>query len=287
MRDVEKTSLQHETNSRRTRRRRRGRTLYILMIVVLAVAAIVTLSLTVLFNIQTIRVTGYADNYRAEDIVAATGIEVGDNMFRLDTEAARQRALDSLIYVESIEIDRQFPNTVEIQVQKCTPAYNVVYEFGTLVVSEHGKILEDTMYPPEGLVKITGYTPKETTPGKQIAAEEERYDKVFDAFRELIYQGGLGAPIVAVDMSDFNDIMVNFDNRITFDMGNWSEIGYKINFAEQVIAEQPADKEGYIIMVGTNQCSFRNKADYEATRRAVKAAAVETDPTDESIDTDE
>ncbi|MBR1899032.1 MAG: FtsQ-type POTRA domain-containing protein [Oscillospiraceae bacterium] len=287
MRDVEKTSLQHETNSRRTRRRRRGRTLYILMIVVLAVAAIVTLSLTVLFNIQTIRVTGYADNYRAEDIVAATGIEVGDNMFRLDTEAARQRALDSLIYVESIEIDRQFPNTVEIQVQKCTPAYNVVYEFGTLVVSEHGKILEDTMYPPEGLVKITGYTPKETTPGTQIAAEEERYDKVFDAFRELIYQGGLGAPIVAVDMSDFNDIMVNFDNRITFDMGNWSEIGYKINFAEQVIAEQPADKEGYIIMVGTNQCSFRNKADYEATRRAVKAAAEPTDPTDESSETDE
>ncbi|MBR1457996.1 MAG: hypothetical protein IJ595_01270, partial [Oscillospiraceae bacterium] len=78
-----------------------------------------------------------------------------------------------------------------------------------------------------------------------------------------------------------------FDNRITFDMGNWSEIGYKINFAEQVIAEQPADKEGYIIMVGTNQCSFRNKADYEATRRAVKAAAEPTDPTDESSETDE
>ena len=73
-------------------------------------------------------------------------------------------------------------------------------------------------------------------------------------------------------MSDFNDIMVNFDHRILFDMGNWSEINYKISFAEQIISEQPADKEGYLVMVGTNQCAFRNKADYEASRKRAKEA---------------
>ena len=73
-------------------------------------------------------------------------------------------------------------------------------------------------------------------------------------------------------MTDFNDIMVNFDNRIIFDMGNWSEINYKISFAEQIISEQPADKEGYLVMVGTNQCAFRNQADYEASRKRAKEA---------------
>lgn len=278
MRDVEKNNMQHQTNSKRSRRRRRGRSVYVLLVVLFAAAVIVTLSMTVFFNIETIRVTGNADSYTAEDVVKATGVSIGDNMMRLNTDEAEARAIESLIYVESVEIVRQFPNTLEIQVQKCTPAYNVVYEFGTLIVSEHGRILEDSMDPKPGLVRVVGYNPSKTTPGEYIAAVEERYDKVFTAFRDLIYSGDLGVPISEIDMTDFNDIMVNFDHRIIFDMGNWSEINYKISFAEQVIAEQPADKEGYLVMVGTNQCSFRNKADYEASRRAVEDAAKPTEP---------
>ena len=272
MRDVEKNNMRHGTSSKRTRRRKRGRSVYVFLVIVFAAAVIVTLSMTLFFNIKTIRVTGNADNYNAEDVVKATGISVGDNMMRLNTKAAEQRAVDSLIHVEELKIVRRFPDTLEIQVQKCTPAYNVVYEFGTLIVSEHGRILEDSMDPQQGLVRIVGYDPEETTPGKYICAKEERDDRVFAAFRDLIYAGGLATPIVEVDMTDFNDIMVNFDHRIIFDMGNWSEINYKISFAEQIIAEQPADKEGYLVMVGTNQCAFRNKADYEASRKRAKEA---------------
>ncbi|MDE5564531.1 MAG: FtsQ-type POTRA domain-containing protein [Oscillospiraceae bacterium] len=282
VRDVEKTSMRHETNARRTRRRKRGRSLYVFAVLILALATIVTLSMTLFFNIKTIRVTGIADSYKAADIVAATGIEIGDNMIRLNIEKAETQALESLIRVESVKIHRQFPNTLEIEVQKCTPAYNVSYEYGTLIVSEHGRILDNSMDPGKGLVHIVGYEPEETTPGKQIKAVEERQDKVFEGFRDLIYQGGLGVPIVEVDMSDFNDIMVNFDHRIIFDMGNWSEIDYKISFAEQVISEQPADKEGYLVMVGANQCSFRNKADYEASHKIVSTGVPEETVPEES-----
>ena len=280
--DVEKSNMQHETNARRTRRRKRGMGMYVFMILVLAVGTIVTLSMTVFFNIKTIRVTGIAESYSAEDIVEASGIKVGDNLVRLDKKAAEERALSALIKVESVTVHKQFPNTVEIEVQKCTPAYNVSYEFGTLIVSEHGRILENSMDPMPGLVKIVGYVPMEKTdtPGMQIVAKEERMDKVFSAFRDLIYEGSLGVPIVEVDMTDFNDIMVNFDDRITFDMGNWSEIEYKISFAEQIIAEQPAEKEGYLVMVGRNQCSFRNKSDYEASRRRAEQGFPEEQPTE-------
>ena len=271
MRDVQKTSMQHETDPRRTRRRKRGRSLYVLMALVLAVATIVTLSMTVFFNIKTIRVTGNAEDYTISAIVEAAEVEIGDNMMRLNVDEAEKKALSNLIHVESVEIKREFPDTLEIHVEKCTPAYNVVYQYGTLIVSEHGRILENSMNPENGLVKIIGYEPEETTAGYMIRSKEERSDKIFTAFRELIYQGGLGVPIVSVDMQDPNDIMVNFGNRITFDMGNWSEINYKISFAEQIIAGQPADKQGYLVMVGSNQCSFRNKADYEETQKKMKS----------------
>ncbi|MBQ8927110.1 MAG: FtsQ-type POTRA domain-containing protein [Oscillospiraceae bacterium] len=282
-RDVQKTSMETKHNARRERRRRRGRMTYVLLVLLLTVAVLVSLSMTVLFNIKTIRVTGNADSYTPEEIVEAAGVAVGDNMMRINLEEREQAALEQLIDVETVDLKRQFPSTLVIDVQKCTPAYNVMYEYGTLIVSEHGKILDNTMDPMQGLVNIYGYKPEETTPGKPISAEEERYDKVFTAFRDLIYEGSLGTPIVSVDMTDFNDILVNFDNRIEFDMGNWSEIRYKIDFAEQIISEQPADKEGYLTMVGSNQCSFRNKADVEASRQPAESApAVPAETTDEA-----
>ncbi len=272
MRDVEKTSMSHETNYRRIRRRRRGFAMYALVVIILAVGVIITLSMTVMFNIQQIQVTGDAKMYSAEEIAAATGIAAGDNMVRVDLEAAEQRALDSLIYVEEISITRQFPDTLVIDVKKCEPTYNIVYGFGTLIVSRYGKILEDGMDPQDGLITIKGYTPFEPTAGKWIVSERERDDKILHAFMDIIDAGGLEAPIVSVDMTEVHNILVNFDHRIEFDMGNWDEIEYKINFAQHIISKQPADKEGYLTMIGTNQCSFRNKADVEAGKQAAEEA---------------
>lgn len=270
MRDVEKTSMSHETNYRRIRRRRRGFAMYALAVIILAVGVIITLSMTVLFNIQQIQVTGDAKMYSAEEIAAATGISAGDNMVRLDIAAAEQQALEGLIYVEEISITRQFPDTLVIDVKKCEPTYNIVYGFGTLIVSRYGKILEDGMDPQEGLVTIKGYTPLDPAAGKWIESEKERDDKILRAFMEIIDEGELEAPIVSVDMTEVHNIIVNFDNRIEFDMGNWDEIDYKITFAQHIISKQPADKEGYLTMIGTNQCSFRNKSDVEAGKQAAE-----------------
>ncbi len=278
MRDVEKTSMAHETNYRRIRRRRRGFTMYALVVVVLAVGVTITLSMTVMFNIQTIQVTGDAKMYTAEEIAKATGINIGDNMVRLDMDAAKQKALESLIYVEDITLTRQFPDTLVIDVQKCVPTYNVAYEFGTLIVSEYGKILENTMDPQNDLVTIKGYTPYEPLKGRWIVSERERDDKILKTFMNIISERELEAPIVMVDMTESHNIVVNFDNRIQFDMGSWDDIEYKINFAQHIISKQPENKEGYLMMIGTNQCSFRNKADVEAG----KAAKEELEATESS-----
>lgn len=274
MRDVEKTSMEHGTSYKRERRRKRGRTLYAILVVVLAVGIIVTLSMTVLFNIKEIRVTGDAQNYTAEQIVSATGIAIGDNMVRLDVAQAEENGFQNLVYIESINIKRQFPSTLVIEVEKSVPTYNVTYEFGTLIVSETGRILENSMDPTPGLITITGYVPEETTPGEFISAKEERDDKIYTAFRELFSTKELATPIISIDMTNKNDIIVNFDDRIQFNMGNWNEIDYKITFAQEVIAKQSPNKEGYLTMIGSNQCSFRNKSDVEATQPATEPATL-------------
>lgn len=280
MRDVAKTSMERETNMRRGRRRQRGRMMYAIVVLLLTLAAIATLSMTVLFNIQKIEVTGDAKMYSAEEIAAATGISAGDNMVRLNLEAAEEKALTSLLYVEDITITRQFPDTLQINVQKCTPTYNVVYEHGTLIVSEYGKILENSMDRQEGLVTILGYVPYEPSAGTWMTSEDQQDIRIMEAFMNIISNAELEVPIVSVDMTEAHSVIVNFDNRIEFDMGKADDIDYKITFAQHIISRQPADKEGYLTMIGTNQCSFRNKSDVEASRRNQQEA---TSPSIEGI----
>lgn len=288
LRDIEKLNMAHEENSRRTRRRRRGRSVYALLVVVLAFVVIVLLSTTVFFNIRTIRVTGNAEQYDVTEIINAVGVSQGDNMMRLHLDELEQKAEETLIEAEHVDIKRQFPDTLVIDVVKSVPAFNVSYEYGTLIVSKGGKILRNSMDPMEGLISISGYEPAETAPGRRLSAIEERYDRIFHSFEELIDSGELQTPITSVNMSDLNNIVVNFDDRIEFFMGNWSEINYKINFAEEVIARQPAGKQGILTMIGNNQCSFRNQADVlNAEKRFAERTAETTETTGTTEETSE
>ena len=127
LRDIEKMNMAHDSNSRRIRRRKRGRSLYVLLVFLLAFAIIITLSMTVLFNIKTIRVTGNAE-YSPEEIISAIHVSKGDNMMRLHLEALETAAEETLLDAETVDIQRQFPSTLVIDVTKAVPAYNISYE---------------------------------------------------------------------------------------------------------------------------------------------------------------
>ena len=83
--------MSHEASSRRIRRRRRGQSVYVLLVILFAFALLITLSMTVFFNIQEFRITGNYTNREADEIVQAIGVKRGDNMMRLHLEETRSR----------------------------------------------------------------------------------------------------------------------------------------------------------------------------------------------------
>lgn len=257
MKDVEKTNVQRENSSKRMRRRRRKMNLYGLIVVLLVLTVGITISYTFLFNISEIRVGGESDQYTAEEIVNASGISKGDNLLRLNTRKSEQNILDTLLYIETADVDRDFPSSLEITVSKCIPAFNIPYETGTLLVSRKGKILADNGFITEGLPIFYGFEPSETTPGKQLVSSDNQKD---EAFQMLIAQinSSEESLISSVDMSDKYEILVNYSNGIIFKMGNWTDIEYKLDLAQSVMNDDSVKgKSGYITMIGSNQCSFR------------------------------
>lgn len=254
MKDVEKTNVERDNSRKRMRRRSRKMSIYGFIVAAFVIAGGLAISYTFLFNISEIRVSGESDVYSAEEIVAASGINEGDNLLRMNTKKSEKLILEKLLYVETAVVDRDFPTSVEIKVTRCVPAYNVSYEDGTLLVSRKGKILADNGFVTDGLPIVYGYEPLEKTPGKVITSNNKHKAQALLEFLD----NSEGSKIASVDMTDEFSVIVNYKDGMVFKMGSWDDVTYKLSLAESVMNDETVKgKKGYLTMIGTNQCSFR------------------------------
>ncbi len=115
-----------------------------IMIVFAFIALMVTLSLTVFFKIETVKVTANGAKYYTEDkIIALSGIEKGQNIFAADLDKAENNIEKTMPYIENCEIKRKFPAGIDIRITGAQPAGVITLETGErLIVSSEGKSLE-------------------------------------------------------------------------------------------------------------------------------------------------
>ncbi len=281
MNDVEKTNIERQNSGKRMRRRKRLMSIYTFVVVLLVLTFGVTLCMTFLFNIDEIVISGESEKYTYMEIVEASGIRAGDNLLRLDTEKAKKAIMDKLLYVETVNIDRDFPSTLRINVSRCIPAFNVQYEGGVLLVSGKGKILSDNDFYTDDLPIIYGFVPKEMSPGSML--ETESKDSMA-AFEQLVnrFQKDSGADIASIDLTDIYNIVVTYRNGMIFKMGNNNDVEYKLDLAKSVMEDDVVKgKKGYLTMIGSNQCSFRTNGEpAETTPALTTSAGTTTKPID-------
>ena len=82
-----------------------------------AVAVALTMGATVFFQVETVAVTGNS-RYSQEEIIQATGIQTGDNLFRMNKYQIAHQVLQGLPYVEELTIRRALPSTIVITVKE-------------------------------------------------------------------------------------------------------------------------------------------------------------------------
>ncbi|MDE6036374.1 MAG: FtsQ-type POTRA domain-containing protein [Ruminococcus sp.] len=268
MKDVEKTNIEREKNGKRMRRRRRSMNTYIAVVLALALATFVAMSYTFLFNIQNMVVvvtsgenseTEEEANIKGNQVADASGIKIGDNLLRINLEKSAEKILSDVLFVETAEVNRSFPSTLEITVSYCVPSFNVEYDGGVLVVSKMGKILEKNNFITDGLPTISGINPLNVEAGQQLSAEEEHKNV---ALTELMASVDTDSGISGIDISDEFSIVINYSNGTIFKMGNWNDADYKLTLADTVMHDVSVNgKKGYLTMVGSNQCAFRSSND--------------------------
>lgn len=144
---------------RRSRRKRQGNFafLYRLLTFVMICGAIVA-ALSLFFKADQIFVTG-TSRYSQQQVLQASGIRQGGNLFLLNKHQAAAAITDQLPYVESVRIRRQLPNALRIEITECTHPLALEQDGALWLLNGNGKLI-DKLQPGQGesCPLVTGLT---------------------------------------------------------------------------------------------------------------------------------
>lgn len=219
----------------RARKKRRRRNIIlgsILAAVVLIVG--VVLCLTVFFHIASIEVTG-DEIYNHGQIIEASGIQVGENLFLISAKEAAENIERALPYVESAQIKRSLSCTVTIQVTAAKAVAALDNGESYTLLNASGKVLEDgVMTINDGMIlmipgEITAAIPGETV---EFAAEGALEDMVstLKTFSDAELIG-----ITELDVRDSTNIKARYKDRILLELGAAATVPGKIDFVKATL----------------------------------------------------
>lgn len=223
---------------------------------VAAVVVAVLVGLSIFFKVGGggIKVAGTV-KYDPYDIMEALGISEKDNLITLNKNRIAARILDKFPYVETVQIEKQLPDTVVIQITELEVVYAVQdQENNWWLMSAGGKLVEGcTEAVAKGHTKVTGFQLASPKAGQQAVAYEvpqepdaegntvpvtvyasERLETALAVLQNLEREGFVGT-MASVDVSNLMDIRMWYGNRFEMLVGDSKDLPKKINALSQAL----------------------------------------------------
>lgn len=200
---------------RNRQRRRRGRFgfLYKLLSFLIIFAAILA-GCVAFFRVNQVVVTGNG-RYSAQEIITASGVELGDNLFLVNRPQTAQKILGSLPYVENAIPVHRLPDTVELHITECVPAAAFRFGGGWWLMDARGKLLEQGEKSlAAALPEVRGLHPLEPAVGEWMKVEIEEQTRL-EGLTQLLT--ALSARDMLEEVADFIDVSAS--NVIYFGYG--------------------------------------------------------------------
>lgn len=239
-RTAENDEFLKKRKARQRRIRKRRMIIGFSLFIVLLVTVFAVLSLTVLFPIKQITAKG-SEKYTSEQIVASSGINIGDNLFisSVKTDALRKK----LPYIESVKIKRTLPDSIAITVKDAEP-YACYYSDGAYyTVSRAGYVLESSEVKPDSLFEIRAGGVK-CVLGRAVVFSEEKTEELISQIGGLAEEYGLS--LNCIDVTDELALTVKAENRFAVNLGTSNYLDKKFAHLSGMIKNIGETKTGKI-----------------------------------------
>lgn len=243
----------------RSRRRKRKRSFFGRLFSILLVCVAVFIALAVFFKVTEITVEGES-RYSGEEIIEASGVNIGDYMMFLSQSEIANSIKTKLHYAGEISVKRNYPDKLIITVNDSSVAGYIKESDGYWLIDKNCKVLERVTYEEIGPVaEILGVTAENPVEGKILALDGSDNNKVSYLSEILNYalsQEILGN-IYCVDIENVTNAKLNYLDRFTIKLGSNSDLEYKFQMLTSILEELGEKVKGTIDLSDTSKFSFQ------------------------------
>ena len=255
-RAVKKAMSARSLSLPRRRRRSGNYVLYYLLAGVVMIVVFVILANTLLFNCSSVEAQGF-ERYTADEIVAASGIAAGENLLHIDASRAEENVVSSLAYIDMAKVTKKYPTRIIITVTEAEKWFCVYQDGITAAISRGGKILEHCA--ADGLVTVTGFEAETLEVGSRLISTVDGKTNTPAEIMTAAEKAGL-SEITEIDLTDRFDIKILYDDRITLEIGNITDIESKLTVGAAIIKEEISPTEEVtILLTNPEVVAVRNK----------------------------
>ena len=210
---------------------------------------------TPVYKIEDIRVAGN-NTVDSSTIIKASGIETGENIFKLDKVSAK-KGIAKVAYINTVKIKRHFPHTVVIEVTESQECAYINFVGSFIGIDENGKAL-DVKQKIEDVTKpvIYGVSLSEFQIGSVVEfADNSKKQLLFDMLGQ-IKSSGIEEKIRYMDINDFDNITFTLNSKIAVKLGTTESIKYKIAYLKSVLDELGDTTGGVIDITDTENVVY-------------------------------
>ncbi len=225
-------------NKKKIRRKRKAKRLALLIGLAIAVISVgIVLVLSVFFKIGTVTIKGdrvYSD----KEIVLKSGVEIGENLFRVDEEKLNEKLTKSLPYIDKITLERQLPDTVIINVTATREVAALQAGTGFVLVDHTGKVLDkDASMLREGVAVVNGITAKSIVEGEPVVLDDESNTNNFLELLKAIKESKITL-LTEINLTENGEFDLRYDDRITIKVGGVYNLNKKLQRAMAAIEKE-------------------------------------------------
>lgn len=190
------------------------------------------------FVVRHIRVLTTSPFYTEEEILDAVGVKTGDKMFAFSEEETRLEVLRRLSYFSDATVTKKYPSTVEVSfVEIPGTMYVDVYgehyilspDFTVIArASEEDLAVQTRMHViTEDVLRCVV--------GEKIVLRDEKQLQLLEEIYAALDAQGLAEQVEYLDATNRFHITLNCQGRWEIDMGDSSELDYKVKMFKGVI----------------------------------------------------
>ncbi|NLL46035.1 MAG: FtsQ-type POTRA domain-containing protein [Clostridiales bacterium] len=239
------------------RRRKKRRNPIISILSALLICGALLLGISVFFKISVIRAEGSL-KYSQEQVISASGIKIGDNLFFVNKFNAISKIFKSLPYIDEATISKDLPNVLVIRVTDARPVAYVRSGENYWLMDKSCKLLEKVSSDAITGVSIIGLTPIQPVAGQKLEPGEAEKPKVsyIETVMEEILERDMLSEVGHIDITSVGDLHFEYKGRFRVKVGKNENISDKFDQLSNSLGYLSPVATGTIDLTGSKEARF-------------------------------